>query len=542
MSARADESGDRGPSFAWGAELSGSLDMSSHNMSAIGINAHFGMSWKWARFFGVGAGGDIMVSNSGHTYPIFVNFRTDFSNYNRLVFMDLRGGVALNYMYDHKYNGLYLSPGIGVTLAKGKSFSSHLTLAYTFVGLDKCYNGLQARKCTGVSYATLRLGIAFGDNGRKKNAVPDTRSLAAPDSKMPNAGIENSEYPTFVNTAANHIILPANADREAWQRLARDMRDARTNEAVIDIMHIGDSHIQAEMGTTVVRELLQKRYGNAGRGLITAFKLAGTNQPVDYAITAALPIDSQVRLLKRPWPIVPGFTGIAAESNRSNLITYKNLKPGHKIKTSRIYTSDGERVVKYEYPLDSASFYTLPHERLFGVYTANGEPGVVYSTIGNNGACFSDYLLIDGFADDVAGFAPRLIILSMGTNEGYSSMSDAEIASTTRELIDKLRKANPEAVFMVWTPMECEKKDDAGEFHVNGRVKEASDIIKGVALEEGLAVWDFYEVSGGDGSSSQWVGAELMNPRDHVHLLGKGYRMQGQLAAEAMTEFLESLE
>ncbi|MCH5220311.1 MAG: hypothetical protein J1F20_07035 [Muribaculaceae bacterium] len=148
--------------FAWGAGLNGSVDMSQHGMSTIGINAKVGMRWSWVRFFGIGAEGDILVSKSGNIYPLFLNFQTDFCRSRQLLFMDVRGGVALNYTHGEEHDtNAYASAGVGVTLAKGKTFNSHLILAYTYIGQDVCYQGVYARKCPGISLATLRLGVVF---------------------------------------------------------------------------------------------------------------------------------------------------------------------------------------------------------------------------------------------------------------------------------------------------------------------------------------------------------------------------------------------
>lgn len=152
----------RSLSFAWGSDLAGNVDLSSHNMSAIGLSAEVGMQWRWIRFLGVGAEGNVMVSNSSRSFPIFVNFRTDFSNHRRLFFMDLRGGMAINYFIDDKHEtGAYVSGGLGVTLAEGKAFSSHIILAYTYLSQEQCYNGNYLRDCPGISMVTLRLGVAF---------------------------------------------------------------------------------------------------------------------------------------------------------------------------------------------------------------------------------------------------------------------------------------------------------------------------------------------------------------------------------------------
>lgn len=148
--------------FAWGGDVGSSIDMSEHNMSSLNISANFGMRWRWIRFFGVGAEAAAMVSSSYRSYPLYGIFRTDFSNRRQLLFADLRGGISLNYFEDNtSYTGIYGSAGMGITLAKGKNFSSHLILSYTYIGRDVCNLGTQQRNCPGVSLATIRLGAAF---------------------------------------------------------------------------------------------------------------------------------------------------------------------------------------------------------------------------------------------------------------------------------------------------------------------------------------------------------------------------------------------
>ncbi len=148
--------------FAWGANLSGNVDMSDHDLSALGLNAEFGFRWKAIRFLGIGAEGIMMVNGSNRCYPLYVNFRTDFSQRERLVFLDLRGGASLNYFNDSSSEtGAYFSGGVGITLATGKTFSSHIIMAYTYLGQEKCYIGDYERNCAGISMVTLRLGVSF---------------------------------------------------------------------------------------------------------------------------------------------------------------------------------------------------------------------------------------------------------------------------------------------------------------------------------------------------------------------------------------------
>lgn len=160
--ARAVKQESRPLAFAWGADLGGGVDCSNHDMSTMGIGAQFGLQWQWIRFFGVGAEADIMVGDSSRTFPLTAIFRTDFSRTNRLLFMELRGGVALNYIDDDPQETVaYGSIGLGVTLAKSKSFSSHLIIGYTYNGRQNCYDGEVRRDCPGMSYASMRIGLSF---------------------------------------------------------------------------------------------------------------------------------------------------------------------------------------------------------------------------------------------------------------------------------------------------------------------------------------------------------------------------------------------
>ena len=54
----------------------------------------------------------------------------------------------------------------------------------------------------------------------------------------------------------------------------------------VRIVHIGDSHIQADWFSGSLRMSLQQEYGNAGRGLVFPFRQANTNSPQDILSTS----------------------------------------------------------------------------------------------------------------------------------------------------------------------------------------------------------------------------------------------------------------
>lgn len=97
-------------------------------MSSVDINATFGLRYRWISFAGVGAGANIIVSDSCRTYPVFAVFRTDFSGSVRFLFLDLRGGAALNYFQsDVRQTDAYGAVSIGFVLFTGNTFCSYIT-------------------------------------------------------------------------------------------------------------------------------------------------------------------------------------------------------------------------------------------------------------------------------------------------------------------------------------------------------------------------------------------------------------------------------
>lgn len=358
------------------------------------------------------------------------------------------------------------------------------------------------------------------------------------------------DIPAFVNMAADSIsISTADAtQRAAWRHVASrlDSLERNVSSSVVRILHIGDSHIQAEFVTNALRSKLQDTYGNAGRGLVSPLRLAGTNQPIDYAITAPDAIDwRKTRLLNLPWDATPGVTGIAAQPVRTTTATIKALKSGHRITRATILTANGVNTYTYTKPQDSISVNLDANEALYGVILENGQPGVLYSAIGNNGACFTDYLLIPGFAKDTEVFHPDLIILSMGTNEGFSYMTDAEIQRCTADLIRLLRNAHPKAAMLVLTPMECQINRNHGYrplssyYDINEHVADAAHLILESAKGQGIPVWDFYHIAGGHGASNHWIKSELFS-KDRIHLNAAGYQLQADLIYSALRSIFNS--
>ena len=153
---------------------------------------------------------------------------------------------------------------------------------------------------------------------------------------------------------------------------------------------------------------------------------------------------------------------------------------------------------------------------------------------------------------DVAMLSPDLFIVSLGTNEAFGKVADENMRSEIDCMIRDLRKYNPDAKILLTTPMECQRakrvarrKTRRGRrravysksFSVNENVKRMRNVILRYGKDNGIPVYDWYEVAGGDGASTAWVENGLMNT-DRIHNTFAGYKLQGDLLYNALESAL----
>lgn len=371
-----------------------------------------------------------------------------------------------------------------------------------------------------------------------------------------------SVYP-WIDLSANRIELNG-AD---WSPLQQAFDRAAIKR--VGIVHIGDSHIQADGATEVTRKLLQASYGNGGRGFIAPLKLASTNEPLNYKLTSTSKFTS-ARLLKRPWAVEMQFSGVAVSpvSERFDLTvdteTLRSLPDpfnvvrlftdGAPVAVDSIKVSDGDigfgcsvsdglTEIRLDRSVPAITLYLRSETKtiIAGLELLNGNRGVVYSAIGNNGAGFGSYSGLR-LGEKIAMMTPSLVVLSMGTNEAFGTALPERVVETIDHMVGEIRSGCPEAQILLVTPQECHSKvllkrrngrKRRARFVVNPRVRLMRDLIVDYGRTHGIAVYDYYAVAGGQNSTDRWVEAGLFG-RDHIHLSWAGYAVMGQLLGDAI--------
>lgn len=386
--------------------------------------------------------------------------------------------------------------------------------------------------------------------------------------------------PTFINRKKNHISFNG-AD---WSALRTAI--AKSESIPFSIVHIGDSHLQADIATAQIRNLLQYDYGNAGRGLITPLKISGTNEPLDFSFTSTHSW-TPAKLMNQTWPHTMGFTGVSISPyNKSSNFTVSTSERddynpfssiivfhGGQFYVTGVSDAEGKSLPFVATPSKDYTYIQLTDEvnsaqiffdsagdlTLYGVSLVGDRPGVYYHVIGNNGAAYSTYNRIGNVGTGIQPLNPDLVIISLGTNEAFGKVDASSLTSHIDKLISNIRAANPEAQFLLVTPMECQKsvvttkkikKKGKGKrrrrtvtrkvrsYAVNANVAKVRNIILDYGKTHHIAVYDWYAVAGGEGASAKWINEGLYG-HDRVHHTHKGYHLQGELLYEAVAAALK---
>lgn len=135
----------------------------------------------------------------------------------------------------------------------------------------------------------------YGQVSRSQESIPTpTSSISTPVSWDHNA---------LLNTdpGLSHFF-------ECLEEMQEDRRDQ------VVVVHIGDSHIQADWFSGTVRMNLQKAFGNAGRGLVFPFRQARTNAPPDIRSSSNVPWSSRRITSSRTNPSV-GISGFGLRTS-----------------------------------------------------------------------------------------------------------------------------------------------------------------------------------------------------------------------------------
>lgn len=106
----------------------------------------------------------------------------------------------------------------------------------------------------------------------------------------------------------------------------------------VNIVHIGDSHIQADLLTNCVRKRLQEQYGNAGAGFVFPHQLAKTNGSYNVRFKSNAAWASRRNIYPIEEGMAVGLSGIALKTKEDFAVELTVKDTAYRFNTIKIIT------------------------------------------------------------------------------------------------------------------------------------------------------------------------------------------------------------
>ena len=336
-----------------------------------------------------------------------------------------------------------------------------------------------------------------------------------------------------------------------------------------EILHYGDSPTTADLITADARATLQKEFGDAGNGFVLIARpwawyhhrgvdMDASNWKIDIGGLGTSQFkDGMHGLGGVSFSGSPGAVAhwrlkghdqsveiayLAQPDGGAFAVDAEEQQIGDEVDTAAETKSPGYAL--FTIPEGATKFrlrVTRGTVRLYGADFRRASPGVVYNSIGINGANVT--LLSRSYnerhwAAELQHYKPDLVIVNYGTNEsGFAGFVDSTWGAEMKEVVRRLHAALPGVAVLLMSPMDRGERKAGGEIDTIPVMPRLVGIEARIANETGVAFFNTFEAMGGEGTMGRWYSAE---PRlvgaDFIHPMPAGAKIVGELLYNALRD------
>jgi lysophospholipase L1-like esterase len=349
-------------------------------------------------------------------------------------------------------------------------------------------------------------------------------------------------------------------------------KNYKGDDTIFIILHIGDSHIQGDYFTSVIRKQLQNYFGDAGQGILFPYALAQSYGPKGVEANAigkwkGIKTMSQNII----YPLGVSGYGTFINSVNSSLTVRLNEKfdadpqlskeaPVQKI---NIWHSSGPASFSFSlgnnfkvinkkiFPewgvttflsSDRSDSFTIRPEgtnggqSYFGFYGFELLPmrqkGIAYHHCGVVGAQFTHLIRNSALAtEQIKCIKPDIIVFSFGTNEAYNgNFNSSTYTAAVKKFISEIKKVSPTTAVIFTTAPDTRSQGKKPPQQTN-----VNNAIKAIAEGTSSSIYDLNAAMGGWGSMNTWFKKQL-TLKDKLHFNTEGYAIQGKMFAYALMQ------
>ncbi len=376
-----------------------------------------------------------------------------------------------------------------------------------------------------------------------------------------------------------------------------------SNAYPVNILHLGDSHTASDKFSGRLRQLFQRRFGSAGRGMLpmgvpfryfrpnnvkvsqsrgwtvsnsfrapksgpyglSGFRIRGSHP--DQYMTLKMTDGTRFDRVDIEFQRQPGSGTIIVEiddETRWEIATGADSK--YVARSTIIVPSGGKRIKlspKGDGPIELLS-WTFKRDKAGVIYHSHGIGGTTVNIIN----VWSRNVVLW----EIGLLNPALIVVVYGTNEGFNHQLNLErYARNFRARLALLRSAAPQASIVVVGPpdgnrlprfcknrkqascspltsdemenyiqLQASKSQQLCRWHPPPKLHGVREIQRKIAAQEGYVFWDWSEIMGGECGIHDWT-QEGSASKDHVHLTKRGYKASAEaLFKDIMAQFSSS--
>lgn len=340
----------------------------------------------------------------------------------------------------------------------------------------------------------------------------------------------------------------------------------KSEDRLVRIAVFGDSFIEADIFTSDLREMLQKKFGGCGVGFVTVTSMTSGYRPTvrhtfggwsSHAVTDTVGYDRQKLGVSGHYfiPREGAYVELRGQKNYASLLDtcqqasiffcnqgevrltvrvnrgesqVREFVPSSRLQQMQVKGTIGS--VRWEVnKADSALFYGMAMDGDRGVVVDNfslrGSSGLSLRTI--------PVTMMESFNT----LRPYdLIVLQYGLNvatergRNYDNYQKGLLAAIAR-----LKQSFPKAGILLLSIGDRDYKTETGEIRTMPGVKNLIRYQQSVASESGIAFWNMFEAMGGDGSMADMVHATpSMANYDYTHINFRGGKHLAGLLYETL--------
>lgn len=350
----------------------------------------------------------------------------------------------------------------------------------------------------------------------------------------------------------------------------RELKNAwvHSDSTSFTVAHIGDEHVQADVFTGVLQQILQTKGGQGGWGMLQPTSVARTFSSAYYSSRHQGVWRYDIAHIMSP-SFARGVSGMVAKTSDEHAqisfefnerISTDSMRlqmfcerqqsfdllwiSGSDTVEIEISSGDTESpYVEVFIPPFDREFTLVCHKTeesqtqlvLHGVnLLAMEDRGVVYHSLGVDGSGYAGVLNAELFSDQLSALDPDLVILDFSMAE----LGDRDVLgpSTKKNIIRtiaKIKRACPHTTILLMSAQDRyrKKKENIAV------TQEYSTLLREIAKEKGCLMYDWFWASGGRARMVQW---RMRNYAQHdlTSLTIKGYRLKAEMFGEALLHAL----